>query len=182
MSANQSPDLYKEHRFHVGKFACDLCGGEFPIDQMRVQGGLHVGAMCCWEPMGGSVERDLRRAAASALAAELSAKEQSPPMHDGDPYYGVEEVTAQSFVATITPNPVPLVRGGSAVAVSLAGNNFAASDSIVYGNAGITDASPPVLASDLLRTLSVHASGAMPAGRYPFTFNGTPWQYVFDVR
>lgn len=182
MSLNQSPDLYKERRFRVGKFSCDICGGEFPIDQMRIQSGLHVGAMCCYEENGGSVERDIRRAQASILASELSAKELTPPMHDGDPYYGVEEVPAQSFVTTITPNPISLARGGPSVAVSLTGNNFAATDTITYGNAGITDASAPVLASALLRTLSVQASGAMPIGKYSFTFNGTPWPSVFDVR
>jgi len=182
MSLNQSPELYKDERIRVGKFACEICGGEFPITHMRVQSGLHVGAMCCFEPNGGEVERDLRRAAASVLASELSAKELTPPMHDGDPFYGVEEVPAQSFVATISPLPVVLIRGGSAVAVTLAGNNFAATDTMTYGSAGITDATPPVLVSDLLRTLSVRASALMSAALYPFTFNDTLWQNVFDVR
>src|ERR1041384_6260489 len=111
MSLNHSPDLYKEERIKVGKFACEICGGEFPITHMRVQSGLHVGAKCCYEEFGGTVERDLRRAAASVLGAELSAKELTPPMHDGDPFYGVEEVPSQSFVVTISPNPVTLIRG-----------------------------------------------------------------------
>lgn len=182
MSLNQSPDLYKEQRLRVGKFACELCGGEFPITHMRMQSGLHVGAMCCWEPNGGSVERDINRAMASIRAAELSAKELTPPMHDGDPFYGAEEVPAQSFVATTSPNPITLVRGGAPVAVTLTGNNFATTDSIVYGSAGITDATPPVLVSDLLRTLSVQASALMTIARYSFTFNGTLWQNVFNVR
>lgn len=182
MSLNHSPDLYKEQRIRVGKFSCEICGGEFPITHMLVQSGLHVGAMCCWEVGGGSVERDLVRAAASVRAAELSAKELTPPMKDGDPFYGTEEVPAQSFVATISPNPVMLVRGGPAVAVTLTGNNFASTDTIAYGVAGITDASAPVLVSDLLRTLSVQASALMTIARYTFMFNGTLWQGVFDVR
>jgi hypothetical protein len=182
MSLNHSPDLYRDTRFRVGKFACDLCGGEFPITHMMLQSGLHVGAMCCWEWNGGSVDRDLTRAMASIRAAELSAKELTPPMKDGDPYYGVEEVPAQSFVATISPNPVTLTRGGAPVAVTLVGNNFAATDTIAYGATGITNASAPVLASDLLRTLSVQASALTTISTYSFTFNGTVWPNVFDVR
>ncbi len=182
MSLNQSPDLYKEERLRVGKFACEICGGEFPITHMRLQSGLHVGVKCCWEPNGGTVERDLRRAQASVIASELSAKELTPQMHDGDPFYGTEEIPPQSFVATITPNPVTLIRGGAPVAVTLVGNNFAATDTITYGSAGITDASAPVLVSDLLRTISVQAASLMTAASYSFTFNGTLWPSVFNVR
>lgn len=184
MSLNHSPDLYTAQRLREGgKFACDICGGEFPMSHMRRQSKLHVGAKCCWEPNGGTLERDHRRQFASKMAARKSVKEQQPPKHEGDPYYGVDEVPiAPSFVVTIAPNPIILIRAGSSVSVTLTGNNFSAADTLAYGHAGITDATPPFFFSDTSITLSVHASGGMPVGSYSFTFNGTTWQNVFSVR
>lgn len=189
-AAAQSPDRFKAHRFAVGSFICDICGNPFPIDHLVPQNGTdgissssRVGRFCCWEPSGTTIERDLREAYAAAQAARLTAKESLPPSHNGETYYGTPTVPESfSFVVNVIPDPIVLTRGGVAVAVSLVGNNFATTDTISYGSTGITDASAPVLVSDVSRTLSVQASALMGAGRYSFTFNGTKWPQLFDVR
>lgn len=183
MSANQSPDLYKEQRWNEGKFSCEICGGEFPTSHRRLQSGLRVGVMCCYEPEGGELERDQRRAAASRIGAALSAKEAKQTYFMGEMFYGVEEVTPfPSFLRSSTPYPVVLTRGGTPVLVVLDGENFSLTDVFAYGAAGITDSVPPVNVSLNEWDLNVQASNAMSAGLYPFTFNGTTWTEFFDVR
>jgi len=174
----------------LGSFNCDICGAEYPVRHQEFQPGgdelsssAFVGRFCCHEPEGSSIDRDLKRAAAATMVAALSAVEQQPPSHDGQVATGYDSVPFYpSFVVSVDPFPVVLIRGGVAVPVSLTGNGFDAGDTIVYGSGGITDATPPVLVSDILRTLSVQASGGMNAGRYSFTFNGTVWPRLFDVR
>lgn len=179
-----SSNPYRERRYLVGKFFCDLCSTAFPVDHMRVQSGLRVGVMCCYESDGGELERDNRRATASIIAARLSAKELTPPMHNGEYYPGAPDICmTQSGVSGISPSPVVLIRGGAAVAVTVTGFGFLAADTFTYGAAGITDNSAPSLASATEWDLSVHASGAMAAGLYSLTYNTTAlWQAVFDVR
>lgn len=185
-AAAQSSDLFEAHRFEVGSFICDICGYPYPIDHMMIQpgdqGSRNVGRFCCWEPNGSSIDRDLRAAYAEGRAAILTAKELMPPSFHGETYYGTPtEPETFSFVVEVSPSPIVLTRGGAAVAVGLTGIGFVSGDSIIYGSTGITDATPPVLVSDTSYTLSVRASGAMAAGRYSFTFNGTSWPQLFDV-
>ena len=163
-------------------FACQICGNEFPMKHKRIQSGLRVGVKCCWEPNGGTIERDLRRAAAQRLAAALAAKDAVPPSRDGDYVYGIAPVADLTGLVSMDPFPVVLTRGGVAVAVALTGVGFVAGDTLVYGSGDITDATSPVLVSSISRTLSVEAALAMNAGRYSLTFNDTKWNYVFDVR
>lgn len=185
--AAQSPDRFKAHRFEVGSFICDICGNPYPIDHMRIQvgtdGSRNVGAFCCYEPGGSSIDRDLRQAAAAAQAARLTAKELMPPSHGGEVYFGTPTVPETfSYVVSVSPMPIVLTRAGASVAIALTGIGFVVGDAIAYGSTGITDASAPVLVSDVSRTLSVHASGAMSSGLYSFTFNGTKWPQLFEVR
>lgn len=187
MSLNQSADLYKAQRFEEGMFACEICGQQMPTTHRRKQldrdsGLLNVGLFCCYEPEGGSGDRDLRRVAGDRMAAVLAAKEARQTEFMGEFFYGVQEVPDQSFVTTITPNPIVLIRGGAAVPVILGGNNFASSDTILYGGAGgITDAAPPNLVSSTQWDLNVQASIGMQVGLFSFTFNGTVWPSVFQI-
>lgn len=153
------------------------------MSHLRVQkDGKRVGVVCDHEPEGDSTERDLQRAYASKMAAILTAKHTGPrPGPNGEIYEGIAE-PVESAITVISPLPVVLIRGGVAVAVSLTGVGFTASDTIVYGATGITNATPPALVSATSRTLSVQASGGMATGMYTLTFNSTLFQAVFDVR
>lgn len=194
------PEQFKEHRIDIGMFFCDICGYPYPIDQMRIQTGTdgisqssRVGVNCCFEPTGSSIDRDLLAAFAAEEAARLTAKEVRPPEWNGETYAGTSRIpytfgadgsviTQPSFVVSVTPDPIVLARGGSAVSVILEGNGFVSGDVISYGSTGITDAAVPTLDSSEQRTLSVQASVLMSSGIYSFTFNGTVWPNLFDVR
>lgn len=189
-----SPDLYEEQRYREGEFICDVCGDPWPRShrrrQLGAEGGLYVGIKCCFEPEGTAVDLDLKRAFAAKMAARIAARETQHDLRGDDgviypglnPLAGSPTIDYNGFVITITPRPVVLNRGGGAVAVTLTGNGFASDDTIVYGAAGITNSTAPVLNSSTQWTLSVQASGGMAVGYYTFTFNGTKWQAVFDVR
>lgn len=178
-----SPDVYREQRYNEGKFNCDICGMPWPMShQLKMTGGLRVGRECCYEPDGDEVDRDLRRAYAARQAARITMTRAHPPVApDGVPYNGPLDLVDEGWITTITPNPIVLSRGGAAVAVTLDGVSVVASDTIAYGDAGITDAAPPSLV-DNTWTLSVQASVGVAVGKYTFTYNGTVWQAVFDVR
>lgn len=189
-AAAQSPSRYLPQRIAEGHFICDICGNPWPISHMMIQpgtddlsGSRNVGKLCCWEPKGSSIDRDLLAAFAATEAGRLTAKELTPPSKYGEAYFGTPTVPESfSFVSNVDPNPINLTRGGAAVSVALTGIGFVSGDTIAYGSAGITDATPPVLVSETSRTLSVQASALMAVGRYSFTFNGTVWPEVFSVR
>lgn len=195
------PSEFKEHRIEVGLFFCDICGFPYPIDQKRPQVGTDglsssqfVGLNCCYEPNGSSIDRDLLVAFAASEAARYTEKELRPPEHDGDMYAGTPRIPSNpSFVVSIDPNPVVLIVGSTTPrTVVLTGNGFTASDVISYGAEGILDADAPSLDSSTQRTLSIYCSpdfgpGPVPIpdteqGIYSFTFNGTVWPSLFDVR
>lgn len=185
-----SPDLYREERYRVGKFTCDICGSVWPMTHQRLtRGGLHVGVVCCWEPMGDETERDIRSAMSAKKAAAISAVELQPPKSPtGDPYAGAPEyIDNQPAITGYSPEPVVLQHGGAAVAVVVSGVNFASTDSFTYGNSGITNNSAPVNVSVTEWDLSVKASAGTPAGLYSLTFTGVGgdsqlWTAFFDVR
>jgi hypothetical protein len=183
--SNVSPDLYREERYRYGKFTCDVCGNAWPMTHQRTErGGARVGVLCCFEEDGDEFTRDIRRAAASKFAAQLSAKELQPPQApDGSVYAGSPEFidSLDPGIVTITPFPIHLIRGGSAVPVVVSGFNFVSTNTFVYGNAGITDSSPPVFVSSAEWDLSVKASAGMQAGSYPMTFGNSIRQAVFNV-
>lgn len=179
-----SPDLYREERYRHGKFTCDICLMQWPMAQMRIQHGLHIGSICCFEPDGDAIDRDLRRAAASIMAAQRSAEQLQPPKGpDGAPYSGLTDLIDTDATILTTPSlPVVLAKGGAPVAVVLVGINFTATDAFTYP-AGITDSVPPSLSGTTQWTLSVQASGGMTAGLYPLIFGplSTIWQGFFAV-
>lgn len=189
MSPNHSSDRYKAQRLREGgKFVCDSCGGEFPMSHLRQQaldisGGqtVYVGAMCCYERDGGSVQRDLRRAYAASMVAQISVRELLPPSHDGMPYYGRTQYADPSTLISFTPFPIVLTRGGASVAVAMVGVGLTSADTWTYPS-GVTDSVASVLNSAASRTSTVRASALMSAGVYNLVFNGTTWVAAFDVR
>lgn len=184
--SNISPDLYREERYRYGKFTCDVCGNAWPMTHQRTErGGNRVGVLCCYEEDGDEFTRDIRRAAAAKYAAMLSAKELQPPQApDGSMYAGAPEFIdgLDPGIVTITPFPIKLIRGGAAVAAVISGFNFDATNTFVYGNAGITNNTAPSFISSAEWDLSVKASGGMPTGLYRMTFGNSIRQAVFDVR
>jgi hypothetical protein len=191
MASSVSPDLYTAERYRVGKFYCDLCGNPWPLSHRREQisdqgtGGaaLYVGVICCYEPDGGTLDRDLRRAQAASIAAQLSAKELQPPFGQDDVYYpGISSIVPQAWITSFAPSPLILTRGGAAQSLVLTGVGFTGADVFKYGSSGITDAVPPSLVGSTQWTLSVQASGGMAVGNYAMTYNLDIFQAVFNVR
>jgi hypothetical protein len=189
MSLNHSSDRYKEQRWREGgKFVCDSCGGEFPMSHLRrqrnyISNGMttFVGVMCCYEPDGDSMARDLRSAYAAKWAAEKTARGAHPPMHDGIAYYGADQYDDPSALVSFTPSPIVLTRGGASVVVAMEGVGLTSADTWTYPS-GITDAVPSVLNSSVSRTNTVRASALMSPGVYNLTFNGSLWPAAFSVR
>jgi methyl coenzyme M reductase alpha subunit len=180
---NVSPDVFREQRYREGKFNCDICLMEWPMShQVEMRGGDRVGRLCCFEPDGDEMARDLRRAFASRQAARIAMTRALPPRApDGVIYPGPTAIVDEGYIIDIDPRPVVLSRGGAAVAVTLTAVGAAADDEIEYGAAGITDASAASLTDDVW-TLSVQASADMATGIYKLTYNDSIWQAVFDVR
>lgn len=191
-----SPAQFKERRISTGLFFCDICGYPYPIDQMRIQigtdgisGSSRVGVNCCYEPNGSSIDRDLLAAFAAEEAARLTEKELRPPEWNGEAYAGTPRISENpSFVVSVDPDPVVLTPGSDAVTVVLTGIGFKTGDAIAYGADGIVDADPPSLDSVTQYTLRVRCNppfSFLPEtddGFYSFTFNGTKWPSLFDVR
>lgn len=187
MARNISPDVYRRQRQEKPSFFCDLCSDRWPISMRRFQTPYRVGP-CCYESFGGSLDRDLRRAAASRYGAQQGSQEigiQPPVGPDGIYYVGVGIGSGgplESAITDISPLPVTLTAGGVAVAVTVTGVGFTAADAFVYGNVEIVDNVAPVLASGTEWDLSVKALAGLTPGLYSLTFNGSLWQAVFDVR
>lgn len=191
MASSISSNLYREERLRTNKFTCDICGAWWPIGHRRRQlssgnpsgAALYVGVMCCYEPGGGELDRDLRRAWATGEAARLSAKELMPPFGEDNVYYpGGALIPSLSWITSFSISPLVLTRGGAARSLVLTGVGFSASDTFVYSSTGLTDAAPPALLGSTQWTLSVQASVGMATGRYRMTFNKDVWQSVFEVR
>jgi hypothetical protein len=157
---------------------------QWPMSHHRLErGGAHVGVLCCHEPDGDEVVRDLRRAAASQYAAECSARELQPPRTpQGYPYSGNSDlIDTDAAIVSFSPFPVVLVHGGAAAPVVVTGVNFTAADVFTYGAAGITDDSAPVLTGSTEWDLSVKASVGTSSGSYDLVFGTQIWRALFNV-
>ena len=177
MGETYTPDRYVEQRFRENYFDCEICGFPWPYSTLREQDGRDVSTLCCFEPGGGETDRDIDRAEAAALAAELDEKNIAP---ESEGRIGDE---GESGVTEIIPDrPIQLLRGGAAVNVTLTGWGFSAADVIGYTDPGITNAVPPVLVGTTRYDLSLQAALAMARGDYDLTFNGTPFRACFRVR
>lgn len=171
---------------------CVICDTLWPSRQIRFQDGIESDRRCPnhYAPDGGEIARDLRRAAASELAASLTAQYAAPPL-----YGGWADPTTAAALLTFSARPLRLSRGGPAVALTIEGTNLAADDEITYGHAGVTDSVAPALTPvtydsdgnaltpfvDVL-ALTVQASVAVPAGLYALIYEGGTYQRCFDVR
>lgn len=191
MSSNYQPDV--ELRKTVRNYACVICDERWPEKQMRVQDGIESDRRCPnhWEPNGGSIARDLDRAAASELAASITAKYAEPPKFP----FSFDNFDACSAVSLLSPSPRRLTAGGSAAVLTITGTRLLSTDTIVYGHVGITNSIAAVLTPvtydgngnaltpfvDTL-TLTVVASGAVPPGLYTLLYNSSIFRNVFDVR
>lgn len=172
-------------------FQCQICLDRWNESRMREQDGLKV-CPDCWEPHGGTQDRDRDRAAASVLAASLAAKEQVPPKFPG--WGDSSNIVA---VNAYSVRPLVLSRGGAAGALRITGVGMSSADVILYGAAGLTDAVPPIYSSlsstpappydtppvviETYVDLSVQASGGMQPGPYSLTYNGSLFRAVFSV-
>lgn len=174
-------------------FFCVLCSERWPERQMFLQDGIAEDHRCpnCYEPNGGKIERDLQRAAASELAAAITTRFASPARF---PEW-LDAITSVRVLDSFTPEPRRLTVGGSSAVLTITGSGLTATDTIVYGHAGITNAVSPLLVPvtydsdgnavspyhDVL-SLTVQASGAVPVGAYSLTYDDITYNGVFDVR
>lgn len=185
-----------EQRFRTSPdeelWSCVVCGEMWLSRQIRFQDGVESDRRCPnhYAVNGGSIARDLRRAAASDLAASLTERHAEPPLFGG----WFDDTTLAALVE-FSAKPLLLTRGGPAVVLTIQGTNLAADDTIVYGHAGITDSVAPALTPvtydsdgnaltpfvDVL-VLTVQASVAVPVGLYALTYEGDVYQRCFDVR
>jgi hypothetical protein len=173
-------------------WTCVVCSEAYPVSQMRFQDGIEGDQRCPndYAANGGELARDLMRAAASELAAQMTERYAAPSR------FGIwlDDRTLTALI-DFSARPVVLHRGGAAVALTIAGSNLAADDVIVYGHAGITDSVAPSLTPvtygsdgnaltpfvDVL-VLTVAASVAVPIGLYSMTYDDTEYRNCFDVR
>lgn len=152
---------------HQGR--CDLCGCQYPERTMRWQSGRYVSTMCHWEPNGGPVERDQQRAEGAVLAAHLTAIEMVPSERPAGIDWTTHAGGIPMGVVSISPDPLTLVAGGSAVTLTLTGVGFDSTITVDYGDDGITGT--PSVASSTSVTASVSAAGDVTAGFYTLTVN-----------
>ncbi len=173
--------------------ACVICTERWPERLIQAQDGIESDRRCpnCFEPNGGTIARDLDRAAAAELASSITERFAAPPRFpfEFDPWSEVR------VLDTFSPEPLRLTRGGAAAALTITGQQLAASDTVTYGHAGLTNSVAPALTvvtydsdgnaltpfRDVL-VLTVQASGAVPAGLYGLVYEGSTYYGVFDVR
>jgi hypothetical protein len=174
-------------------WTCVVCSERWPEKRMRFQDGIESDRRCpnCYEDGGGTIARNLDRAAAADIAARITEQYAAPPRFPG----WFDETDAVVVLTTFTPEPRRLTRGGASETLTIKGSGLATTDTIEYGHAGITNASAAALTpvtydgdgnpespyEDTL-VLTVHASGAVPVGLYSLTYNDVVYRNVFDVR
>lgn len=161
------------------RFRCDVCEDKWPESRLVVQDGAFVCMDNCWYPGGSKVDRALRRAEAASIAATSTAKHAVPPV-----YPGTGLMVGQPGVESISPWPVDIVLGGSAVTVSVTGVNFTSANTTITYQAGFENFSSPVYSATLI-TLSVRAigvAGELASGLYDMTINGQIYRGVFKVK
>ena len=84
-------------------------------------------------------------------------------------------------MTALTPKQITLVPGGSSVALVLTGNNMSSSDTLDYGDDGITDNTSPVVATTSI-TLDLVADVSVSSGLYDLTFNNHFFRNVVKVQ
>lgn len=162
-------------------FRCERCDRVFPIsDQMVWQDGYRLCRDYCADLMSGT-EVDL------AVASYESVKDSYSPVPYGltAPLVSVPTVTSMEDASGNTVdqvNPIQINNGGANVVLKLNGVNLSSSDTIAYGDAGITDASAVAYnAGGTLCTLTLTASGATP-GETSLTYNGVVYRDRLRIR
>lgn len=174
-------------------FTCVICSERWPESAMRIQDGIAPDRRCPndFAPNGGSIARTQDRAAASDLAASITARYAAPPKWPG----WFENTSDLRTILSFSPEPRRLTRGGASAQLTITGRNLATGDTITYGDAGITNASAAVLTPvtydsdgntitphwDVL-VLTVQASGATPVGLHTLEYSGQLYRNIFDVR
>jgi len=183
----------REERLSGDLWTCVVCSEPWPAKRMRFQDGIESDRRCpnCYEENGGGIARDLDRAAAANLAAAITEQYAAPPIFGGW-FDGTDEVCV---LTEFDPEPRRLTRGGASATLTISGSGLAATDTITYGHAGITNASAASLTpvtydsegnpespyEDVL-VLTVQASVAVPAGLYSLVYNDVTYRNIFDVR
>lgn len=173
--------------------ACSICTERWPVRQIQAQDGIESDRRCPnhFEPNGGSLARDLDRAAASDISTAITMRFAEPPKFpfEFDPWDDVR------VLDSFSPEPRRLTAGGAAAVLTITGSNLASNDTIVYGHAGITNSVAPALTPvtydsdgnaltpfhDVL-VLTVQASIAVPPGLYKLTYEDAVYYNIFDVR
>lgn len=166
---------HAERGMKTRNFTCDICMQRWPESEYIEQDGLQICKVNCYEQGGGTIDRDLERAAAAELASVLDAHEQRPVIYPRQ----INGISALSYINEFSVRPLTITAGGAPVALVLTGG-FQATDTVTYDHAGITNATTVIAATTI--TLTVQASAPTPKGLHSLFLNDEPYTSSIDVR
>ena len=172
-SPNNYADRVREGRSR-GEARCDICSLVWIEELIRIQDGNRV-CPNCFEPNGGMLTRDKRRAEASARAAAREAGHQYPRY----PY----SLESAGGVFSFDPKPVELYFHGPDQTLTISGVNLSATSLTITYPDGITDGAAPVYAADGSSVvLTLHVADGTTLGLLPIYFDGVIWRDLIRVR
>lgn len=193
-----SPHEFDDERVAgLTDFRCERCMSRYPLTLLKIQDGIRLCRVNCATRLSPD-ETTLEDAAAYGEAAELSAgeKHEIAERYALAPVWSLmQNVSAIESISTVAsgayPNPILLVHGGAAVAVTFTGVNFQTIDALTFSNAGITgsslvrvgtpDPQDSTVTLYLSCTSNVSASGAVSPGYYDLLFNNNRFRDAIRV-
>lgn len=188
------PQEFEEERLAaLTNFRCQRCTERYPNtpEFLVIQDGIRLCRPNCAFDHSPS-EWDMIHANAIVEATELDSAyvkaytDQLANAPNWSLMDGVSALTSLDFTVagrpTSYPDPIPLVPGGSGVAVTGGGIGFTSADTLTFSNVNISATTPSIAADQTSFTTTISASSPCPFGDYALLFNGNTYPKAIRVR
>lgn len=165
----KASQLIKAAGLSAGMFTCERCTRYLPDDLLKIEDGRWLCTDRC-SSLWTKTEDEIKLAAAQALTDPMTPNQRPPQA----------PCALAPTITSLSPRPIQLAIGGGASVLSVGGVNLSASDTWDYGHAGITGV--VTVTSTEAVSISLSASGAVPAADYAITYNGQKFRKAIRTR